>query len=498
VLAGAAVVVLAGVVLRFTTSSPLWLDEALSVNIARLPLGDIPEALRHDGHPPLYYVLLHAWMAVLGEGDVAVRSLSGLFGLVLLPLVWIAARRLGNSRVAGCALAVAVLSPYALRYSTETRMYSLMMVLALAGWLLLDDAVRRPTTGRLAGLAAVTAALLWTHYWAFWVLGVAGATLVVQLVRARRAGQVEAAASRLRILAALAVGGVAFVPWLPSLAYQSANTGTPWARPVRPTEMITGLIADLGGGPQAEAVLLGWVIVLLAVAGTFGARGPEGGIVLRSRLRPAAAPFVLAVGGTLAVACVVGYATGSTFASRYAAVIVPFIWLLAAIGLSLLSRRPAAIVLVLLLGLGVIGAYRNVTLDRSDAARSAAAIDERAAPGDVVLFCPDQLGPSTSRLLTAEVDAVTYPRLEAPELVDWVDYKARLETTSPAEVAAEVLERAGDGQVFLVYSTSYVTHEEICPSLFNELGAARPPEVLTETTEAWEPSAVVLFAPPAG
>ena len=61
--------VIVGCVVRFLTRSPLWLDEALSVDIARLPLGDIPEALRHDGHPPLYYVLLHGWMAAFGEGD---------------------------------------------------------------------------------------------------------------------------------------------------------------------------------------------------------------------------------------------------------------------------------------------------------------------------------------------------------------------------------------------------------------------------------------------
>ena len=72
-LGGAALV---GVVLRFYPDTPLWLDEALSVNIARLPVGDIPAALRLDGHPPLYYVLLHGWMAVFGEGNAAVRALQ--------------------------------------------------------------------------------------------------------------------------------------------------------------------------------------------------------------------------------------------------------------------------------------------------------------------------------------------------------------------------------------------------------------------------------------
>ena len=44
-----------------------WIDEGLSVGIADRPLSDIPAALRLDGSPPLYYSLLHVWMAVFGH-----------------------------------------------------------------------------------------------------------------------------------------------------------------------------------------------------------------------------------------------------------------------------------------------------------------------------------------------------------------------------------------------------------------------------------------------
>src|SRR5256885_8101277 len=89
-------VVALGVVLRFLTTSHLWLDEALTVNIARLPLSRIPDALRHDGSPPLYYLLLHGWITVLGAGDVAVRALSATFAVATLPLMWLAGLRLGG------------------------------------------------------------------------------------------------------------------------------------------------------------------------------------------------------------------------------------------------------------------------------------------------------------------------------------------------------------------------------------------------------------------
>src|SRR4051812_30724217 len=137
VFAGAAIAVAAGVALRFLLRSHLWLDEALTVDIARLPIARIPGALRHDGAPPLYYVLLHGWMQVFGTGDVAVRSLSGVASLASLPLAYLAGRRLGGRRVAFAALVVMATSPFAIHYATETRMYALVALLSLVGFLAL-------------------------------------------------------------------------------------------------------------------------------------------------------------------------------------------------------------------------------------------------------------------------------------------------------------------------------------------------------------------------
>ncbi len=493
------VALVAGVVLRFVTRSPLWLDEALSANIAGLPLGDIGEALRHDGHPPLYYALLHGWMAAFGEGDVAVRAFSGLWGLALLPLLWVAGCRIGGRRVGWYVLGVAALSPYALRYATETRMYAMVMVLALAGWLLLDDALRRPSAWRLVGLGSVVAALLWTHYWAIWLLVVVGGALLVAAVRAHRGGDGDRFRAVRNAIIAIVVGGLAFVPWLPSMAYQGAHTGTPWARPIRPYEMVTNTLADLGGGARSEAVLLGWSLAFLVLLGVTGRALGRYRVELDLRTRPEARPLLTAVAGTMAVGCATGYLLGAAYATRYAAVFIPFVLVLAALGLSRFDVRVASLAMAGVLALGAYGGYRNVTLDRTDGRRNAEAIAADGEDGDLVVFCPDQLGPSTARELDERFEAVTYPRFEDPALIDWVDYTARLDDADPEAFAAELLERAGDRSIYLVYSTSYITHEDSCADLLNALWQVRPREDLEEPTDAYEPSALVRFAPaPAG
>src|SRR4029077_3331477 len=93
---GIAMVVVFGIVLRFMTTSSLWLDEALTVDISRLPLHQIVPALKRDGAPPAYYVLLHFWIRFFGDSDVATRSLSGVLSVITLPVAWLAARRLGG------------------------------------------------------------------------------------------------------------------------------------------------------------------------------------------------------------------------------------------------------------------------------------------------------------------------------------------------------------------------------------------------------------------
>ena len=85
-----------GTVLRWMADPGLWLDEALGANIADLHLGDLVDALRRDGHPPLYPVLLKGWMGVFGGGDLAVRSLSMVLATITLPLAWLAGRRLAG------------------------------------------------------------------------------------------------------------------------------------------------------------------------------------------------------------------------------------------------------------------------------------------------------------------------------------------------------------------------------------------------------------------
>src|SRR2546421_11289250 len=66
-------------------SGQFWMDEAITTGISSHSLSAIPGILRHDGNPPLYYLLLHFWMRAFGTSEAATHSLSLVFGLLTIP-----------------------------------------------------------------------------------------------------------------------------------------------------------------------------------------------------------------------------------------------------------------------------------------------------------------------------------------------------------------------------------------------------------------------------
>src|SRR5437588_1578275 len=86
--AGGALVLLTALSLFMRTrylSGQFWMDEALSVGISSHSLTSIPGVLRHDGSPPLFYLLLHVWMSVFGTSESATHAMSLMFGMLTIP-----------------------------------------------------------------------------------------------------------------------------------------------------------------------------------------------------------------------------------------------------------------------------------------------------------------------------------------------------------------------------------------------------------------------------
>ncbi len=477
---GVGLVIAAGLILRFWTRSGLWLDEALTVDIARLPLNQIPEALKHDGAPPLYYYLLHFWIVLFGQSNVAVRSLSGVIAVITLPVAWLCGKRFGGRAVAWTLLVLLASAPFAVYYATESRMYALVILLTGCGFLALQRAITAPRPANLVAVAVVTAALLYSQYWSLYLAGMVVIWLVVSIVRSRHQGHPEAAPWA--ALIAVAVGGLLFVPWLPTFFFQTEHTGTPWAAPPNFSAVINALtgFTDNQGSTLMTATNQGRLLAVIYFAmlalAVFGV-GLSGRIIeLDLRTRPRARGVGFVVIGTLFAAIAGGILTSSAFSSRYAAVVfLPFLLLVALGTTTLLNPRVRVIVVALAVAAGLVSSAQNVTTQRTQAGQVAAAINAEAKPGDIIAFCPDQLGPAVYRQIRdpSQYDMITFPRRTGPQIVDWVDYAATVGAADPNAYADAVFQRAGTTHhIWLVWYPMYQTYQTKCETIASDLLAA--------------------------
>ncbi len=108
-------------ILYFTQS--LWRDEAFSILTAERPIGFFLTKLGLE--TPLYYTLLHFWIKLFGESEIAVRSLSFL-GFILATIVVIAwSEKLFKKHFLSWFLPVLFFfNPMLLYYAFEARAYA--------------------------------------------------------------------------------------------------------------------------------------------------------------------------------------------------------------------------------------------------------------------------------------------------------------------------------------------------------------------------------------
>lgn len=112
----------------------IWYDEACSWFTAKqaFPGGIMNNLLTVDlQHTPLYFFLLHLWIKLFGQTETAMRTLSFLFSILSVPLVYVIANKITSKTQAMFATAIAGVSPLLVIFSCEIRMYPIAVFLVL-------------------------------------------------------------------------------------------------------------------------------------------------------------------------------------------------------------------------------------------------------------------------------------------------------------------------------------------------------------------------------
>jgi 4-amino-4-deoxy-L-arabinose transferase-like glycosyltransferase len=172
-----------------------WLDEVFTVDLVNEDLWGMLKGVREtESTPHLYYLLAWLWEKLAGDGEGALRSLSALFGVATVPVVWQIAREMFGLRAAVVAAALVAVNPWFVWYSQEARSYALLALLGAASMLFFLRALRTESRRDLALWALFSALALLTHYFAAFLVG-AEAIWLLWTMRSRAAAAAGAVAS---------------------------------------------------------------------------------------------------------------------------------------------------------------------------------------------------------------------------------------------------------------------------------------------------------------
>lgn len=291
----------------------LWGDELYTKVVTARPLPDMLHMVLIDAvHPPLYYLLIHTWQHIVGYSAYALRMPSVLAMVLGVALLARIAREIGGPRSGRVALLIAVANPFLFWYAREMRMYAPLFALAATELLLLILALDGHRVAWLA-LAGVTALLVNTHYFGFFVLLPPLAYLAAERRWRRKLP--------LWIVAQVA-GGLTFLPWLSAwLNRDPKYIGAGWIPQLHPFDFLLTLRTFFLSGMESSPLLLvlGGLGGGLAFLAAF--RRPD-----KQRRRPL---LVLGWGLPWALIAAISWTVLPVYVDRYLIILLPslLVWM---------------------------------------------------------------------------------------------------------------------------------------------------------------------------
>lgn len=369
-----------GAIARFHQlgTESLWLDEAITWTMTTKGPGRIVEATAlRDVHPPLYYLILDAWVEIAGTSEAALRLPSLIVSLATLPLVYLLGEELFDRSTGLLAAGLVALSEFHVLYAQEARMYALVGLLAVASTLFYHRLIRDgPDRRTLVAYIATTLLLVYAHLLAWSIVAAHGLHWL--------GSQAHDPGSRWPTRSWAKTQGIlllAFVPWLVPLARQVTRvSGGFWVSDPE--------LADLWGtvetfaGTTTLAVLFG-TVALIGLLHRRPARASQDrrwwdrqGVLLFWLVLPAVA--IYAASKLVQPIYVDKYLIGAS----------PALFLLVARGALTIDQRPVQVALVATLvvasGVNLVGMYDEHTKEQWRQAADRVQADAR--PGDVVLL----------------------------------------------------------------------------------------------------------------
>lgn len=309
-------------------------------------------------HPPLFYALLKIWIDIGGQSLLWIKLLPVLLSILsLIPFLLLCRQMRINRMTTSLALWLMAVNGFLIGHAQESRMYSLLLLLALSSlWLFakLQQAGNR-ASGIYFGLLGVNLLLVFSHYFGWVVVALEFVFIVIW----RRDLALRFA------LATFAVA-ICFSPWA-YLVVRSAKANPSratffWNRPPPASELI-GYYANLNGPLSYKWKVFGTAVVMLLFLSPIIAKLVR---TLRNRQRTGEVRlfwFLILFGfAPVALGFIASHVLPqSVWALRYLIIAAPaYLLLVAVAAVDLKQYRFGVIVIVLIAGWATLSGFTEM------------------------------------------------------------------------------------------------------------------------------------------
>src|SRR5579883_389780 len=299
-------IIAAGVTVRaagYLSNWSLFIDDArLGINIGWHSLADLTRPLAFEQTAPVPLLWADRVITrVAGMSEYALRALPFVAGVLLLPALWVVARRLLGAREALIAVLLAAASPLLIQYAGySAKPYGIdafvtVLLIGVAGSSL---ATRGDTPARRAVVIAAGAGALWLSQPAAFVVGGVGVALLIR--RGARAWVGGAVAAWLLVFGALyvtsyhPVAGNAYLGWFWQGGFiRPGAPGWKWHAARAVLETWSGVPLVPGGRATHALLLIVAVILVGGLAALWHRAGPATATAI-------GLPYVLLIGASCA------------------------------------------------------------------------------------------------------------------------------------------------------------------------------------------------------
>ncbi len=450
-----AAVTVAGGLLRLWKlgAGSLWRDEAQGLFVAAksFPTG-ISAALVSDGHPPLFFFLMHFWAKWWGGNEFGIRLLPALLGIATIPLLYVVGRTMFSRYVGVLAAAIGAFLPMHVLVSRQARMYTLLPLMVLLSIWALYEATRYNMRRYWIGWVVTSALMMYSHNWGILVFVAENLYVLWHwLSRERRWPFLGA------WVASAAGVGLLYLPWLPTLWEQFRIPGIimgPWLKsensPVGHFFRIFNELTSMtwpGAQPWPYLILLAIAALSFRVGWKKVSVGYEFAPNLDLTIATLLVPILLGI--------LITSKTHGLIPSYVAVAIFPPLCFLLAKALSGLRPAYGLMALSIIALLFWYQPLRGIYAKPVSAMREVAQyVQERAESEDAIVIAPDYLATPFNFYFRGEQPQVAFPQPPGRvEEIVWQGWRARWEDAQAAvSPTLDFVEqhRASGGRVWFV------------------------------------------------